>query len=272
MKPSAAVLEKLQKYRETKLKSNSGYFRLESGKPKTVRVLPPKEADEFFFKEMATHRVKGKSHVCPKITNDDPCPFCELQEELYASKNKEDRALAKKIRPRRKWIINLIDRGDTKPAVREYRAPKAIIDILTRDYLDEDYDDVLDPMTGRDYKLECSGEKLETRYDASTRPKPSALLPDATEKEVKEFLDSAPVLGESLEIPTYDELQKILSEVGEGDFDDNEDEPSKESSKKEDKKEVVKEEEERKVSEETKSSGSVQSIKDKIKARLGGKK
>lgn len=268
-KPSKKVMEKLKKYRE-KLKSGGNWFKLKDGESKIVRVLPAKDPEDFFFKEVGQHYLNGQYYTCPKITDGEPCPICEMAEELRESSEKEDQKLAKEFSASRKWVIILVDRSDAKPTIRPYRAPKSIIDVLTRDFLDEDYEDILDPFEGRDYKFEREGSGKSSEYDASPRPKTSPLLPKADEDEVKEFLDNAPDLDSFVDVPDYDDLQKALE--GEEDPDDKDDtKPSKDDDD-DDTGGDDDEQEDKKSS--SKSKGSSKSdLKSRIKSKLAkGKK
>jgi len=258
-KPSSKVMEKLKKYRE-KLKTGGNWFQIKDGETPIVRVLPPKNPEDFFFKEVGQHYFNETYYICPRITNDEPCPFCETADELRGSGEKEDKELAKDFSPSRKWIIFLVDRSDARPTIRPFRSPKAIIDVLTRDYLDEDYGDILDPMEGRDYKFERTGAGKASEYDASPRPKVSALLPDASKEEVKEFLEKAPDMDSLVEVLSYEDLKKVI-EAGE-------DPDEKDDKKKEEKDPDEKHEKEGK---EDKKEEKSSDLRDRIRSKLKGK-
>ncbi len=260
-KPNKKVLAKLKKYRE-KLKSGGNWFKIKDGESKIVRVLPSKDPEDFFFKEVGQHYLNDRYYTCPKITNGEACPVCETVEELRDSSEKEDKELAKDLSAGRKWIILLVDRSDSKPTIRPYRSPKAIIDVLTRDFLDEDYEDILDPFEGRDYKFEREGSGKSSEYDASPRPKQSPLLPDAEEKEVEDFLGQAPDLESFVDAVTYEELKAALE--GEEDPDDQEDEEEEDNQEEEEKKT-------KKSSTSKGKSGKKGDLKSRIRSKLNKK-
>jgi len=206
-------------------------FKIGEDETKKFRVLPVGvEDDELFFKETGTHRVNNKPNKCPKVTYDEDCPICEEVEELFKSSEAEDKEYAKKLRARSKWAIWVIDRTDSKLVPRLWEAPKSVIDPLIRDFMDEEYDDILDFESGRDYQVTRSGKGLDTTYDVSPRPKSSPMLPDGDVDECQEMVDSIPDWEEVIKCRSYDELADILDGSGGGDDDGGEDNGGNDSS------------------------------------------
>jgi len=85
-----------------------------------VRVLPWKDEEREFYAETKIHRIpQGEGNVknvhCRKI-HGEPCPLCDLYYGLWKTGRKEDEDLARQIKPRARYYMNILDResGDVK--------------------------------------------------------------------------------------------------------------------------------------------------------------
>jgi len=209
LKRNSKVLDKIKAYRD-KMNTGSGFY-LKDGDEKIIRVLPVVGLEEgLFYVEAIRHRINNGNHWCPQGMTGEACPVCELVDELKASGDEEDKKLAKDLSQKKKWLIWIIDREDGKPTPRLFFAPKAVINVLTRDYMDDEYDDILDISEGRDYKVSRNGKGLNTEYDASPRPKTSPMLPDADEEEMEAFLKGIKSWDEIIKVKSYEELQALI--------------------------------------------------------------
>ena len=111
-----AIRAKLQKLQNNAPAADNNFWRPDEGAEHHIRILPI-SGEEIPFKETYWHwNVGGKSAICPKYTNGDNCPICELVSELYdeadrtkdASLRKQASDLRAKIRP----YIPIVDRSD----------------------------------------------------------------------------------------------------------------------------------------------------------------
>ena len=91
----------------------------------TVRILPSNGTP---FQEVHVHSMKvdGKHRkfICPSHMKDEPCPFCEIREQLLASGEKSDADLAKNYNARLMYIVKVIDRDNEEDGPKFWRFPK----------------------------------------------------------------------------------------------------------------------------------------------------
>ena len=183
----AINLEALRKKHEELLKKTSNnsqdflenFMQINEG-DNIIRILPGPSENEQFYAETAVHRIpisqKGdqtKNFHCPKVIG-DPSPICEVYYGLWKTGRSEDEALARKIKPRSRYYLNVFDR--TNESVKILSIGTIIFQKLINTILDEDYGDITDPKTGHDFKIVKYIEGEWPKYDQSApRPKPSPL-------------------------------------------------------------------------------------------------
>lgn len=92
---------------------------------KKIRILPAVIEGDTPFTELYIHtkEVDGtkRKFTCLKEMYDEPCPFCEAREVLYASGTDADKELAKNYYPRRTYVCRLIDREAEDEGVKFWR-------------------------------------------------------------------------------------------------------------------------------------------------------
>lgn len=138
---------------------DSNFITLDEGTTQ-VRILPSKDETKPFFAETKIHRpiIDGKvlNMHCRKI-HGEPCPLCELYFSLWKTKNKDDEALARKIKPTLRYYMNAIDRRDGK--VKIFSVGTILFKIILGAVMDKDYGDVTDLNEGFDFKVTKVMEK-----------------------------------------------------------------------------------------------------------------
>lgn len=182
----------------------------------------------------------GDHSVYSPATFDEPCPFMEKYDELKNSKDEDDKKLAKKLVPSRRFVIPALvykdDKGkeldyDSKP--RLVMVPTSVYQDIIELYLDEDEaGDMTDPKNGYDIKIERSGTgQFDTSYSVRnckpTKVDKSLIKPVDLEAMVK------------AQIKKYDELEEELEKYlnsRDDDEEEDEDEPVKKKKKDKDKK------------------------------------
>ena len=84
--------------------------------------------------------------------------MCDLYYGLWKTGRQEDEDLARKIKPRARYYMNILDResGDVKILSIGVILFKKIIGAM----LDEDFGDITDPVTGHDFKIVKEMEEL----------------------------------------------------------------------------------------------------------------
>lgn len=189
-----------------------------------MRIKSPGDDQELGM-EVVQFYIPGVGGVISPATFDEPCPFMEKYEELKQSKDEDDKELAKRLIPRRRYVIGGIIYKDDKGNGVDYEGQNrgvliagAVYQDIIDLYLDEDEaGDMTDPVTGYDIKITRSGSgKFDTTYSVR-QCKPSKL-----DKKYRSELDLEKIVKD--QIKSYDELEeelnKFLNEAPEDDEDD----------------------------------------------------
>lgn len=187
-------------------------------------------ANEEFGMEIVRFYLGDHSVYSPATFN-EACPFMEKYDELKASKDEDDKKLAKKLVPSRRFVIPALiykdDKGkeldyDSKP--RLVMVPSSVYQDIIELYLDEDEaGDMTDPKRGYDIKIERSGSgQYDTSYSVRNC-KPTKIDKDLVKPVDLEALVRA-------QIKSYDELEEELDKfLNNSDDEDDYDEPKKKS-------------------------------------------
>ena len=193
-----------------------------------MRIKSPGDDQELGM-EVVQFYIPGVGGVISPATFDEPCPFMEKYEELKQSKDEDDKELAKRLIPRRRYVIGGIIYKDDKGNGVDYEGQNRgvlIAGAVSQDiidlYLDEDEaGDMTDPVTGYDIKITRSGSgKFDTTYSVR-QCKPSKL-----DKKYRSDLDLEKIVRD--QIKPYDELEEELNKfLNEAPADDEDDAPKK---------------------------------------------
>jgi hypothetical protein len=136
------------------------------------RIMPPLPGKKTWFREFREHPWSpgGKFRRDPCPTNvGAPCPVCDEGKRLYQSQNPEDVERAKKLRPRRQFILNAVILSDpegsqAKNGVQVVRFGVKVKRQLVR--YDWDFDggwgNMTDLLQGFDVRIEKVGDTMET--------------------------------------------------------------------------------------------------------------
>jgi hypothetical protein len=174
-----------------------------------VRILPWKDEEREFYAETKIHRIPGpdgsvKNVHCRKV-HGDKCPLCDLYFGLWKTGRKEDEDLARQIKPRARYYMNILDResGDVKILSVGVILFKKIIGAM----LDEDFGDITDPTEGHDFKIVKEMEGQWPKYDQSQpRPKSSPLGSTA---EVAGMMESLHEIHGLVKLEEYEDVKLI---------------------------------------------------------------
>jgi len=175
-----------------------------------IRVLPVDEDKEFgqevvhFF---LGQEIKG---VVSPMTFGEPCAIYEKYEELKNGDD-DDKALAAKLKPKRKFVVPAIKYEDKmgKKVDEKIGAKLAQLTVgqyqdLIDLYLDEENGDFTNPKSGYDVKITRTGSgMMDTEY-SMLAGKSSPLSP-----KYNKIYDLEAMVRK--EIPTYEETQEILN-------------------------------------------------------------
>lgn len=203
--------------------SNDKYLYVEANSEAVVRVLPGKnhgEEDELpFYRESMLHRIPKDfsadrsptdNYHCPRAQGDS-CPICDTYFALYKTEVESDKALAKKIKPAKLFLMNVFDRSDKKTKIFS-TGITVFTTFLTGVLNVEDFGDVLSPTEGHDFKIVKSqkGKDWPDYSQSMIRPKGTPL---GTDKEIAEIMADAHDLDELISLKPYDELKRVAQEV-----------------------------------------------------------
>ena len=231
-KSSADVYKKLLDRVESLDLGRGGFWRPSEGRS-TIRILPPVGTMDFFFKEVGVHRLGNQRFYCPAICTDgeDPCPICEVNEELWQSGEKET---ASRFRVQRRFWMNVVVRGKEPLGPQMYTPGITVFGSVVSLIKDPDYGDVTDEEDGFDIKIDRTGTDITTTYQTRAARNPSPLSDD--EDEMEEWLTGATDIEEfvSNKLLDYDDLAEkagvdVFLDGGELDLDDEPEEPEEES-------------------------------------------
>jgi len=187
------------------------FIQLQDG-TNAVRILPGKDENTLFYAETKIHRVPNgqggvKNMHCRKIHN-EPCPMCDTYYGLWKEPNK-DEALARQIKPRNRYYINVVDRECGE--VRILSCGIKIFNSIIGSMLDADYGDITDLASGHDYKIVKVMEDGWPKYDQSQpRPKSSEA---GTKAEIAEWMDSLHDIHALVKVEDYDAMKTAAQEL-----------------------------------------------------------
>lgn len=198
-----------------------------------VRLKSPGEDSEIGIEIIQFYLGADMGGIISPATFDEPCPFMEKYKELKESSDDDDKELAKRLIPKRKYVVGGIGFKDEKgKEVDPDMINKGILvaggvyqDIIDL-YLDEDdWGDMTDPVEGYDIKISRSGKgKNDTKYTVSPCQKKSL------DKKLRGEIDLEKIVRN--QIPSYEELEEKLAKfLNISDDDDDEEERPKKKKK-----------------------------------------
>jgi len=188
------------------------FLQLQEGS-NVVRILPGKDEDTQFYAETKIHRImtegnKIRNVHCLKV-HGEKCPLCDLYFGLWKTGVKEDETLARQIKGRNRYYMNVVSRdsGDVKILSTGIMLFTKILNTI----LDEDYGDITDLKTGHDFKIIKEMLDKFPRYDqSSARPKATET---GSKAEVAEWMDSLHDVHGLVKKEEYGDVLDIAEEI-----------------------------------------------------------
>lgn len=214
-----------EKKEELKRKSsNSSILRQKEEGTMRVRILPVGEDTEFVFEITQFWLGKDVGSCISPVTLGEPCAIMEKYTELKESGDESDKEIAKKLMPKRRYVIPVLvykdDKGktvNTEDSGKLLQVTGGLYQSIIDLYLDEDeWGDMTDPKEGYDLKITREGLGMtDTEY--SVQPCKNTPINKAFRKEIDlEKMVRA-------EVATYEEtetkLGKFMGTSDEGDDD-----------------------------------------------------
>lgn len=186
--------------------------------------------DTDYVMDCWVHRSVGLSEasvICLKETYGKPCPICE-QSAMFAKEGKDKEA--KDLKPKRRVFYNVQDLKDPE----KIKVFETSHNLFEKELIDEARDDeeggfidFADVEDGKEVKFRAS----ETSFGKIKYMEFKSFgFEDRDEPIPDELVESAISFDEIMNVPTYEEVEKIL--YGQEDDDSDEDETLKKSSKK----------------------------------------
>lgn len=138
---------------------------------------------------------EGYYDIHPSIRNlqrmGADCPINNLAGET------DDKELLNRIRPRKKYLINVIDRDDPEQRIQQFRSPKAvwsgIMDVITDT---EEFPDALSEKSGIDFIINRTGSGLNTEYKCTPSPKRTPVQPSGAAVDFDAYIESRTFQGD----------------------------------------------------------------------------
>lgn len=235
-----SLRERLAEQRTQIAEGNKGGYKIFIFKVGEVRMraLPVPEDTEFAVEVGYIFLSKELGGIVSPSSWGNKCAFMEAHLKLAASKDPKDQAIAKKLKPKRKFMMPSVRYLDLKGSAIDIEAG-AKLALLTGGqyqdaidlYLDEDEaGDFTDPKTGYDLKFGRTGTgQFDTEY--TVRPCKPTKLEKPYSKEVYDPTKMAKELTPTYEV-TVEMLEKYLNLSPD---DDKEEEAPKKKKKSKDK-------------------------------------
>ncbi len=235
-KKKMSLKERLAKKKEDLKKGggsgNNGLIFLKEGTVR-VRVLPTGEENDFVFEVIQFYLGADIKGVYSPATFGEPCGIMEAYEELKKSDDPEDKELAKRFIPKRKYLMPVALFKDLKGKEIDSDNSGKLVQLtggLYQDiielYLDEDeWGDMTDTQEGYDLKLTRTGTgKTDTEY--SVQPCKNTKTP----KKYKKEIDLEGIIRDI--IPGYEETKEFINTFLHLDPEEDEDDKPKKKKKK----------------------------------------
>lgn len=176
-----------------------------------VRILPWKDEQKQFYAETKIHRIPGpddtvKNVHCRKI-HSEQCPLCDLYYALWKTGRKEDEDLARIIKPRARYYMNVLDRDSND--IKILSVGVILFKKIIAAMLDEDFGDITDPEKGHDFKIVKEMDGQWPKYDQSApRPKASTL---GSKAEIASVMGSLHDIHELVKLEDYEEVKQAAA-------------------------------------------------------------
>lgn len=187
-------LKQRMKEKKEELNKKGGNFNILRQKDEgtiRVRVLPTGEDNEFVAEVLQFWLGKGIDSVISPETFGEPCALLEKYHELKDSDDEADKDLAKKLMPKRKYLMPVLVYADLKgkkvndeDSGKLLQITNGLYQEIIDFYLDEDeWGDMTDPKNGYDLKITRTGKgQFDTTYTVA--PCKNTAMPKEWRKEV----------------------------------------------------------------------------------------
>jgi len=201
---------------------------VKDGETRRIRILPTGEENDFIIEVDQFYLGSDIKGVISPATFNEPCAIMEAYEELKNSEDDDDKELASKFFPRKRYLAYCAFYKDKNgKELDEDLSPRFILltsglyqEIIDL-YLDEDeWGDMTDPDNGYDLKISRSGKgKTDTEY--TVNPCKPTSVPRKFKKKVYDIEAEVRKI-----IPSYEETEKYINKFLGLDAEEEEEEES----------------------------------------------
>ena len=182
-----------------------------------IRIVPYKFNKDNPFIELLFHYNIGgkenKSHLSPQSFG-RPDPIVEFAEKLKQSGDKNDYKQGKQLEPKLRTFVPIVVRGKENEGVKFWGFGKTVYQELLGLISDPEYGDITDIKSGHDITVEFkSAEQTNKNFPSTTiRPRPSKTALVESSEQLKALFDTQKNILDIYKEPTYEELEKVLSD------------------------------------------------------------
>ena len=178
-----------------------------------------KKGEQWYQRTYYVHFGLGddgkQSGICPK-TIGKPCPVCEMYKELVSSDDEDDREAAKKIKPKERELYNVIDLDDQDSGVQIFEYSFHLFGKGLSEEINEASEEeagFAELENGKTLKIHFKKESI-----GGGTPFWQLRRVDFVDREdyEEDILDEVHDLDSLLKVPSYKELQSLLSGTDEG--------------------------------------------------------
>ena len=220
--------EKLKEAANTQGGEGDTNFMVLQDEANLIRILPLDPADELaksggkgdleFHLETATHRVAVGQDIsyypCPRFHKDETCPICDLYVSLWKTGNDKMIAVARDIKAKKRFYINVVDRADGK--VKILSMGIKLFEQISSTLYNPDYGDITHLQEGFDYSVFKSyvsqkGKKWPDYSQSTPRRQPTPLA--QTPAEVNEILEGRLDLTECINFAEPEVLDSASDKI-----------------------------------------------------------
>ena len=202
------IKERLDSFnKQTKPSASKRIWKPQPGS-QVVRIVPYIHERDWPFLELYFYYDFGKRTIISPQNFGEPDPVQELADKLKATGEKEDWQLARKIEPKMRTYVPILVRGQENEGVKFWGFGKTVYEELLKTIDDPDYGDITDLKTGTDITVEYEQPKdgyPKTSFRVKRTPSPAT-----TDPAVMQLLKEMPTVRDIWEVPSYDELARLL--------------------------------------------------------------
>jgi hypothetical protein len=190
------------------------YWKPKIGK-QVIRLVPFKTNPSEPCLEVTYHNNIVKKKMLALTNWGDKDPIVAFSNELKKSEDKEERDMGYKLAPKKKYLFQIVERGQEHLGTRLWEASKTTAEAIYGIIADSDYGDILDVNDGRDLTVEGVEDTFNNIkfIKPNILPKPKVSPLGKTEDEINGFLNNQYDPLSLTKRYSYEELKGFLEQA-----------------------------------------------------------